>query len=344
MNGSEEYIPMVAFVVSCLLIKVLMKSRLAEIFLDIPNHRSWHKEPVPRIGGLAIWTAVVLSVALLYASGAAFAPIAWMILAGTLVTGISLMDDYRHISALVRLFVHFLAAAMLLSGGLELHEIKLPGFVITLNDITGAVVMLFFVVWMINLYNFMDGMDGLAGGMAVTGFFTLSVLGMLAGDREFSLFTMIIAAAAGGFLIFNFPPAKIFMGDIGATFLGLLSAGGILWGQQAGIFPLWVGILVFSPFIVDATVTLGKRIWCRERIWEAHKIHYYHRLIRWWGHRRAVMCEYLLMVACSVSAVFAVLSHIHARWLIVGFWTGLYTVLLIIIDLRERQKNSAVAD
>jgi len=335
-----EYLPIVAFVVSYLVIKVLMKSRLSRIFLDIPNHRSGHEYPVPCIGGLAIWMAVTFSVVLLNVNGATYDQIIRVAFAGTLVAGISLLDDYRHTPVLIRLLVHFLAAAMLLIGDFILNEIRLPGYHIMLSEIIGAVFTLFFIVWMINLYNFMDGMDGLAAGMSVIGFFTLSVLGVLSGEEEFTRFTMIVMAVAGGFLIFNFPPAKIFMGDSGSTFLGFLGAGTMIWGQQAEIFPLWIGILIFSPFIVDATVTLAKRVWYREKVWKAHRNNYFHRLVDWWGVPKILIAEYLLMIACSMSAIFAIVSSIQIQWTIIGLWVCLYLIAIVMIDSKDRKKES----
>ena len=162
-----------------------------------------------------------------------------------------------------------------------------------------------FVLWMINLYNFMDGMDGFAGGMAVIGFTTLAWLGRA--DTEFAAVCMTIAAACAGFLVYNFPPARLFLGDTGSTALGFLAAACSLWGSQAGLFPFWAALWVFSPFIVDATVTLLRRLVRGERVWEAHRSHYYQRLVLLgWGHRRTVLAEYALMLACAGAAILAV--------------------------------------
>lgn len=100
------------------------------------------------------------------------------------------------------------------------------------------------------------------------------------GVRYVFFISLIIAAAFAGFLIFNFPPARIFMGDTGSSTLGLLAATLSLWGARDGVFPVWIAVLVFSPFIVDATVTLFWRLLRHEKIWQAHKAHYYQQLVQ----------------------------------------------------------------
>jgi UDP-N-acetylmuramyl pentapeptide phosphotransferase/UDP-N-acetylglucosamine-1-phosphate transferase len=144
---------------------------------------------------------------------------------------------------------------------------------------------LIFTVWFINLYNFMDGMDGFAGGMGTLGFGFLAYLGWLAGQDFFALSGLLIAGANLGFLLCNFPPARIFMGDAGSTTMGFLAAGMSLWGVRDGLFPMWIPILIFSPFIVDATVTLIRRLVHGDKVWQAHRSHYYQRLVLLGGIR-----------------------------------------------------------
>jgi UDP-N-acetylmuramyl pentapeptide phosphotransferase/UDP-N-acetylglucosamine-1-phosphate transferase len=188
---------------------------------------------------------------------------------------------------------------------------------------------------MINLYNFMDGMDGFAGGMTLIGFSTLAWLGRA--DATFTDVCLIVAAASAGFLIHNFPPAKIFMGDTGSTALGFLTAACTLWGSKANLFPLWIAILVFSPFIVDATVTLLRRLLRGEKVWQAHRSHYYQRLVLLgWGHRKTVLAEYVLMLACAGSAVLAMeLPPAGQTWLLV-IWVFIYSLLIWGVGRLER--------
>jgi UDP-N-acetylmuramyl pentapeptide phosphotransferase/UDP-N-acetylglucosamine-1-phosphate transferase len=197
-----------------------------------------------------------------------------------------------------------------------------------------------FILWMINLYNFMDGMDGFAGGMAVIGFTTLAWLGRA--DAGFAAVNLTIAAASAGFLAYNFPPARLFLGDTGSTALGFLAAACSLWGSAAGLFPFWAALWVFSPFIVDATVTLLRRLMRGERVWEAHRSHYYQRLVLLgWGHRRTVLAEYVLMLACAGSAMLAVHLPTHSAFLLALGVGSVYGLLMGGVRRLERRQERA---
>ncbi len=171
----------------------------------------------------------------------------------------------------------------------------------------------------------MDGMDGFADCMAVCGFGAFALLGWQSSEPLFTVSSLVVAVSAAGFLVFNFPPAKIFMGDVGASVLGFLSACFLLWAASEKIFPIWVGILVFSPFIVDATVTLLSRLLLGHRVWEAHQSHYYQRLVRLgWGHRKTVILEYALMIAAGLSGNMATALSPHGQWILVIVWCFVY--------------------
>ena len=222
---------------------------------------------------------------------------------------------------------------MVVWQGLWPERWPLPGLESEWPVVVGAVFAWLFVVWMTNLFNFMDGMDGFAGGMAVIGFGALAGLGGLAGDQGFALLCGSVAAAAAGFLVFNFPPARIFMGDVGGSTLGFLAAALILWADREGLFAWWVGVLVFSPFVVDATVTLIRRILRGEAPWRAHRSHCYQRIVqRGWGHRRTVLWEYALMFACAGSALWSFRQPMDIQWGVIGAWAFVYTGLILAVD------------
>ena len=131
------------------------------------------------------------------------------------------------------------------------------------------------------------------------------------------------------------------MGDAGSSLLGFLAAGLSLWASAAGIFPLWIAVLVFSPFIVDATVTLGRRLWRRERVWEAHKSHCYQRLVQLgWGHRKTVLWEYFLMMLCSVSAVLALYIEPTQQWWLLTSWIIVYDILIALVNWLEARART----
>ena len=238
----------------------------------------------------------------------------------------------------MRLLAHALAAALLLGAGLRLNMIELPGLLLILPSWLAILLSLVFIVWMINLYNFMDGMDGFAGGMAVIGFSSFAILGWLAGNTSFTQISLLLAGAAAGFLWFNFPPARIFLGDTGSSVLGFLVAALSLWGNRDGLFPLWAAVLIFSPFIVDATITLLRRMLKGEKIWLPHKTHYYQRLVQLgWGHRKTVLLEYALMLACSFSALLT--QRLSAGWQagLLVTWILIYSALIVKVKALEQQ-------
>lgn len=328
-----------AFAVAALLTRSFAHPGSRLHILDHPNERSLHSCPTPRAGGVAIVIGIFggLALSVLLRIGAQD-KVLWL---GALAVGIALvsyLDDRQHVPVLYRLSAHLAAGGLLVLGGLDIRSVPFPGFGDNMTGWFAATAAVLFVVWMTNLYNFMDGMDGFAGGMAVFGFATFALLGWLSGSEAFFTINTIIAAASAGFLIFNFPPAKIFMGDTGSSTLGFLAAGIALWADRDGIFPLWVSVLVFSPFIVDATVTLLRRMLRGERVWKAHKTHYYQRLVQLgWGHRRTVLAEYALMAACAASALWMVNKSPSIQYMAIGVWAVIYMVLTVGVIALERK-------
>lgn len=248
---------------------------------------------------------------------------AWSI---ALLAVVGWMDDRKGLGALPRLVAHILAA-MLVLPDLVLRPEDLGIIDGRLAAVAGILLTLLGVVWFINLYNFMDGMDGLAGGMAVIGFSSIGALGLE--NQAFSAAAFTLAAACGGFLLLNLPPARLFMGDAGSGVLGLLAAISILWGVRLELFGLAAGLLVFSPFIADATFTLVRRAMRGERVWQAHRRHLYQRLVTTgFGYRRTLFLGYGLMMLCGLSALlYQRLSGVAAVALILA-WVLCYTVLL----------------
>ncbi len=285
---------------------------------DAPNSRSLHEHPTPRTGGVAILIAVALGWGILFYLGFRPAILPWLIVAAFLVALISFLDDVITLSALPRFAVHGIAAALLIFGGLALPW-----------GIVGILLTWFAIVWMLNLYNFMDGMDGFSAGMTLFGFGFLGLAGWLEGAHVYALYSWVIALSSAGFLAMNFPPARIFMGDLGSIPLGLLAAAFSLWGIRDGLFPLWVPVLIFSPFVVDATVTILRRLLGGEKIWQAHRNHYYQRLVlAGWGHRRTVLFEYLLMFCCGVTAILARQLIEIELWILLGLWGSVYIAIM----------------
>lgn len=264
----------------------LMLRFSALVPVDTPNERSLHNAPVPRGGGLGVLAGFVVGVlngspeAVLVGAVVALALLSWV-------------DDRHNLPAKFRLVVHFAAALALFAADL------LPRW----GDLTGLVLVLG-VVWLTNLYNFMDGSDGLAGGMAVFGFGTYGLAALMGGSQAMAALCLSLAGAAAGFLVFNFHPARIFMGDVGSIPLGFLAAALGLDGLRQGLWSLPFMLMAFSPFIMDATLTLLKRARRGERVWQAHREHYYQRLVQMgWGHEWVALAAYALMGVASLCAM-----------------------------------------
>jgi UDP-N-acetylmuramyl pentapeptide phosphotransferase/UDP-N-acetylglucosamine-1-phosphate transferase len=334
-----------AFVIAALITGYLCHPGTKFYRLDHPNARSLHVNPTPRGGGLGIVVGILVSATLLVAFGEdSNAELDWLAAAALLVAVVSLVDDWLSIHFGVRIVVHLTAAGLLVWDGFWLHSVVLPGETWALSDLVTIGLSLLFIVWMTNLYNFMDGMDGFAGGMAVIGFGTFGLLGWSAGAELFSALSLLLAAAAVGFLLFNFPPARIFMGDVGSSFLGFVAAAFMLWADRDGVFPLWVGMLVFSPFIVDASVTLVLRVLRGERFWEAHKTHYYQRLVQLgWGHRGTVLWEYLLMILCGLSAVLSQRLLPLGQWFVIVIWLIAYLSIMLVVHHLEARRSAVMS-
>ncbi|TVR60738.1 MAG: glycosyltransferase family 4 protein [Candidatus Competibacteraceae bacterium] len=332
-----------AFGIAFGLSRWLANSARAFRLLDHPNARSLHQRPIPRTGGLAVLGGLLAGGFLIGVDlPAVRASLAILLLGLVPLALVSFLDDRQGIAARWRLLVHVGAAGSLAATGFVPDALELPGLPVILPDGIALLLALLFVVWMINLYNFMDGMDGFAGGMTAIGFAALGWLGRT--DPGFAAFCLTVAAASAGFLVGNFPPARIFLGDTGSTALGFLAAACGLWGARAGLFPFWVALLVFSPFIVDATVTLLRRLLAGERIWEAHRSHYYQRLVLLgWGHRRTVLAEYALMLACAGSALLAVRLPSAGQVVLAGIWVGIYGLFLVGVEWLERRRATVSA-
>jgi len=327
-----------SLMLSALLSRLLCSRWLARLgALDIPNARSLHRHPVPRTGGLAVLIGVLVPLVVLAVLGGGDSMLAWLGAALALVAGVSFADDLGGLSRRLRLGAHLLAALLLILAGLRWDPIELPGLLLMPGALVSSLLTLLYLVWMINLYNFMDGMDGLAGGMALFGFGALAVLGVSGGEPLFGLVSALLAASAAGFLSANLPPARLFLGDVGSSSLGLLAAALGLWGQQLGLFPLWVAALAFSPFILDATSTLLARLARGEPVWEAHRSHHYQRLVlAGWSHGQVLARAYPLMAAAAASAIAAPRLPVHEQGWLLGAWALIYVFVHFKVRLVER--------
>jgi UDP-N-acetylmuramyl pentapeptide phosphotransferase/UDP-N-acetylglucosamine-1-phosphate transferase len=265
-------------------------------WLDEPGERSLHARPVPRLGGVAIGCGVLLGAYLSWSTWRVlFDP--YLIAGAALLWCVALLDDFRSLGQMPRLFCQLLAAVLAVFGANLFLQWE---FAAAIWPCLGVLILL----WGINLYNFMDGMDGFAGGMALIGFGALGLVGWQQGDMAFAMLCGLLVAACTGFLLLNLPPARLFMGDSGSTLLGYAMVTFSILGWKRSLYPVWMPLILFSPFWLDASITLLKRMLRREKIWQAHRQHYYQRwVLAGFSHRRVVLCEYVLMLICALIAL-----------------------------------------
>ena len=329
-----------SMVITAICIHFMHRGRLGRMFLDLPTGRGLHAVPVPRVGGIGIFAGVWV-LAGFWLQRDVVAAVAGL---SVVLICISLLDDLRPLPALLRLVVHAAAAILVVLFWVKSFGLS-PDHTSTsirwVMSPAGGFAVVLAIVWMTNLYNFMDGADGLAGGMTLIGFGAYGAALMTWPDAggTLGLLVMTLSGGAAGFLLFNFPPAKVFMGDAGAIPLGFLAITLGIHGNMTGRWPWWFAPLVFSPFIVDATATLLRRTAQGKKPWVAHRDHYYQRLIlSGWGHRKTALVSYGLMAATACSALVAMQSD-HAGAILVA-WVIIYAVLLMLLEWHFHEKKN----
>lgn len=285
----------VVFVAAFALTWVLRRYALASSLMDIPNERSSHSVPTPRGGGVAI---VLSFLAVLPLMGVLqwlpWSSVIATVGAGAGVAVLGFLDDHGHIAARWRLLGHFSSAAWALYWLGGLPPLLVFGYTFDLGLI-GHVLAAVYIVWLLNLYNFMDGIDGIASVEAICVCLGGALLYALLGASSLAVLPLLLAAAVAGFLCWNFPPARIFMGDAGSGFLGLILA---VLSLQAAWFKaelLWSWVILLGVFVVDATFTLLRRLLRGDKVYEAHRSHAYQYASRQYAAHRPVTLAIMLI-------------------------------------------------
>lgn len=322
-----------ALVASILVTGLVRAYAIRTHLLDHPNHRSSHTQPTPRGGGVSIVVVSLVCAALLWVVGAIDGNLALAFIGGGIViAGIGFADDRKPLPVAIRFGSHIGVAvwAMYWLGGLppiqigsELVDIGLVG------DVLGVVA----VLWVLNLFNFMDGIDGLAGSEAT--FITAVAAGILYYlqlDPGLGALIGCVALASLGFLVWNWPPARIFMGDVGSGFLGYAFSVLALADARANSVAIPVWLILGGLFFVDATITLLRRLARGERLYEAHRSHAYQWLSRRWGSHRPVTLAALAVNAFWLlpCALVAICRHSWAGWMVIVALAPLAVILVYV--------------
>lgn len=277
--------------------------------MDLPNARSSHTIPTPRGGGIAIVLSFLTALPLL----AFFDVLSWSVMwglmgAGAWVAMIGFLDDHSHIPARWRLVAHFIGGTWALGWIGGLPPVVVFGFNLELGWF-GHLLAAVYLVWLLNLYNFMDGIDGIASVEAISVCLGGALLYVLLGKSIAALAPLLLAVAVAGFLFWNFPPARIFMGDAGSGFLGITL--GFFSLQASWVAPqlLWSWLILLGVFIVDATWTLLRRLLRGDKVYEAHCSHAYQHASQRHGQH--------LPVTLTVAAL-------NLCWLLpIALWVGM---------------------
>lgn len=287
-----------SFLLSVLLTIYYRRLALRFRILDIPNERSSHKQPIPRGAGITFFISFNLILALLIQQDILTMKYTFPVfLGGPVIMLLGYWDDLSSIPAAVRLTVHLFVSLfifILISSGFS-KEVEIS-FLPAWPWLTTAFCILF-IAWFINLYNFMDGCDGLATSVGMVGSGLISLLSYLSGHEDLAIIYLILAYSLAGFLVFNWHPAKVFMGDAGAYFLGYVFGALALVSKMYYDSSLYIHLIVFGLFVVDATWTLARRAWRGERVFNAHRQHAFQKLIKMgWGHARVTSLYVLITV------------------------------------------------
>jgi len=298
------------FLVSAIATRQLVANSHRLSTLDIPNERSSHLTPTPRGGGIAfVATSLAGFLLLLLNNTLDNAEFLALCCAGIIVAVAGHLDDRQKISgATVRLVLHAIGAIVLIVGIGIPSQISL--FDRTVNiGVIGSILGVLYLVWLLNLFNFMDGTDGIAASEAIFVCIAGAVLNYhVLSDINLSTASIILATSTLGFLLYNWSPAKIFMGDVGSGYLGIVIGGLSLMAAKQQSDLLWVWIILLAVFVSDATVTLIRRLLRKQKPHVAHRSHaYQHLAIRFGSHAKvsllvlAVNVVWLLPIAFFVA-------------------------------------------
>jgi len=327
-----------AFALSYVGTRLLLRVRIMTRFMDVPNERSSHEVPKPRFGGIAIVGSFAVVLAVLFAVAPGMGMFLPLVLGGIIIFGAGILDDFRPLHPAVRFVAQLIAAGIVVAFGHVVEGIYLP--LVGTIDLGAAAIpfTVLFIVTGINFFNFIDGIDGLAAGSAFIAAGFLAIIAFMVGHAPLGYLCLAISGSSLGFLQFNIPPSRLFMGDSGSTFLGFCF--GMIAVAGDGLvqpIPLFIPVLILSSLYLDAGLTLIKRAVRGEKIFQAHRTHYYQRLLQLGlNHKQVTALEYGLTVMLGVSAVLFFKAGGFFPIFLMLCWVIVFTFLMLKIRSLER--------
>lgn len=312
--------------------------------LDHPSDRSSHAIPTPRGGGIALAALLIPFAIVAGMTGWIDTNVSIALsVGGSLITAVGWLDDHRSLGRFTRFAVHAICAALavfLIGGPEELSS----GRVHIELGVAGDIAAWLGIVWLVNLYNFMDGIDGIASAEAVVVGGVGGGLLLAGGVPSLALVCFVIAGAAAGFIVWNWAPAKIFMGDAGSGLLGYCLAVVGLAADRSGAVGLLVWLALLAVFVVDATVTLVRRLLRHERVFDAHRSHAYQRMVQsGWSHARVTTAVIVLNLACAGAAL-VMFSYPSTAPLVAATLIAMLGAAYLIVESRVPMQRTRDAD
>lgn len=317
----SHYSPLVSAFVTLLLTLILTLNKKG-LIQETPGGHISQTNTIARTGGISLMAGILSGWVLMVEFWHW-----WIVLPMLYLFVLSLLDERRKLTAKRRLIGYLVAAIVMLCGTEVAWIWVLP--------------VLLFIIWMTDLYGFMDGpdgLDGLTGGMTLFGFTFYGVAGLMNGDEVFAMMNFSVGAAALGFLYHNYHPAKVFMGKVGSAPLGFLAASFGVWGWQQGYWAFWFPVLVFSPFVADAILTAFKYVRRRGKLEQAQRSYYYQCLAKMgWEYHHIVAIEYSLMFLAGLSALLGLRLSLFGQGNMLVWWGAIYLGLVIWVDRSWRR-------
>jgi len=323
----------VILLVSLVLTGLIRQYALSNKVLDVPNERSSHTVPTPRGGGLAIVLAFVVAIGLIFFRSPGHANLLVALSSTLFVAVIGFCDDHAHVPARWRILVHVFAALMALFFLCGLPNLLLPApidwlfkrWIVDLGWL-GYLVGTLMLVWFLNLFNFMDGTDGIAASEAIFVSGGLAAYLYYLDSLSFSI-SISVMAASMGFLLWNWPKAKIFMGDVGSGFLGLLLGILILLATQQAAVLFYCGLILFGIFLVDSTYTLLYRFFSGQKWYDAHCSHTYQRAAKKYGHLTVLLSCWAINLFWLLPV--SLLVFLHPHYALLGMLLAYFPLILL---------------
>lgn len=325
-NHNVIEIILMTFLVSFFLVFITKKVAHHIGALDMPNERKVHKVPMPRLGGLAIFGGFLFGY---IAYGSIETRMISILIGSFIIVMLGLLDDIKPISAKYKFLVQIVAACIVVFyGKLFFDEITLLGLKFVFPDTVNKLLSVFFIVGAINAINLIDGLDGLCAGISSIYFVTIAIIAFVLNKLEGLdvILCLIMLGSTLGFLVHNFPPAKLFMGDCGSTFLGFMIAVIALLGfKVATITSLAIPILILAVPIFDTAFAILRRVIHHRSIGEPDKQHFHHQLLKMkFSTKKTVLVIYIINILFSVVSIFYVLGNNKVA-------IGIYVILMLLL-------------